>query len=548
MKRPSHTELPRLPVRRLTAMLLIFFCGSFVCATAANAAQDEMAVTVSASPSRETGTVNVDSLDPDQLKTAAEAGSAEAQYQLGMLYGIGSTKLKIRKNRTEATNWLRKAAEQGLFQADLELAKIRMTRYRKAEPVNWSKVIAHWQQEAEAGSHEAQANLGFCYAEGIGIEADGPESVRWCTMAVESDPTDHFPMFTLAKLYRDGKILPADPGLAFMWMKRAADTGYSWAQLRLAEMYAEGVGTDQNFTAAAELAAKAQMAGVGKEAGEAAERFRRLEKRPKATRFEITVAGSPVSVTRIGTGPIGVIFFGHTGVADMNKYLLDNFEWLETLMTGKCTFFLWEYPASPPFDQITTTLASYRDGDHSVRLAFPDIAGKVVSQIQKASGLEEFLVIGNSLGAGIVLWDYSQLVGNKKLKFLLISPTEAFMPRLDEIPTLERTTVLAAKGWKNDDREMRTDIWLRGEEAWDWVAEHRDDTLIDLITASRAGEPEPTRQLPDGKTVTASIPTDFKWGHKTIGNEINSELLGKLIKVKLGFVDPSVLAESPKQR
>lgn len=122
------------------------------------------------------------------------------------------------------------------------------------------------------------------------------------------------------------------------------------------------------------------------------------------------------------------------------------------------------------------------------------------------------------------------------------------MPDLAEIPKLERTTMLAAKGWKNGDHQMRTDIWLRGEDAWDWVAANRDDTLVDLITASRASEPEETGQFPDGRTYRKSIPTDFSSGHKTIGNEINAELLTKLIKVKLGFADKNILAEPPKQR
>lgn len=493
-------------------------------------------------------TLALDSPDPNQIRVEAEAGSSKAQYQLGMLYCYGSDALNFKKNRNEAIVWLRKAAEQGLFDADLELARIRITRYKKAEPVNWQPVIALWETEATTGSHEAQANLGFLYAEGIGVEANGEQTVRWCNMAVQSDPTNHQPMFILAKLYRDGKLVPANASLAFEWMEKAAKTGYGWAQLRLAEMYADGIGTKQNFAEAIKWAEKAEASGIGKDAKTASQRYQQLAKRPNGTKFEIPVAGQNVAVIQIGTGPIGVIIFGHTGVSQMNTYLLDNFEWLENLATEKCTFFLWKYPKSAPFDQINATLETYRAGDHSVRLAFPGIATEVVSQIQQHSGLNQFLVIGNSLGTGLVIWDYSQLVENKSLSFLLISPTEAFLPPLESVVPFSRTMLIGSKGLVSDTGEIYArDPWLKGDEALNWVSARRNDPIGDLITAGQADSPRETRTSPDGRIQKLARSLDFSGGHKTIGNEITAELLAKLIQVQLGIADKKIIAEPPKQ-
>ncbi len=529
----------------LTAICMF---GVFLAGMQDSAAQVNSPVPSSESTSP-TETLDSDSIDPDQVRTAAEVGSAQAQYQLGMLYRYGSEKRNFRTNRNEATVWLRKAAEQGLFEADLELAGIRLSRYTKAEPVDWQKVIAHWTKEGNAGAHEAQSNLGFCYAEGIGVEADGEKSIHWCTMAVETDPTNHKPMFVLAKLYRDGKLVPPNPSLAFEWMNKTASTGYGWAQLRLAEMYAEGIGTDQDYAEAAKWAETAKVSGIGKDAATALQRYRQLAGRPKATKFEINVAGKSVTVTRIGAGPIGVIFFGHTGVSQMNQYLLDNFEWLENLANEKCTFFLWEYPESAPFDEIKTTLAAYRAGDHTVRLAFPGIATDVVSQIEKESGLNQYLIIGNSLGAGVVLWDYSQLVENQSLSFLLISPTETFLPPLATVPSFERTTLIGNKGLVSPTGEVyMRDPWLKSDEAWNWVSARRNEPLGDLITASQADIPEETRISADGSSYKITKHTDFTFGHKTIGTEINSELLDKLIRVQLGIANKRILADPPKQR
>lgn len=267
------------------------------------------------------------------------------------------------------------------------------------------------------------------------------------------------------------------------------------------------------------------------------------------TLLPITVSGQVLEVTRLGKGPIGVIFFGHSGSQEMVATLLKDEKWFGDLLPDQCSFFLWSYPDAPPFDKVNETIKTYRGGDQSVRLPLPGIAESVVSQIRKATGIEKFLIVGNSLGAGLVLWDYPKLVNDPALSFLLISPTEAFLPEVGGIPTLERTMLLAAKGWMNQDGQMRTDSFLKGEEAWDWVAQYRDDEVGDLITSSVPDAPVQEKTLPNGNvTRVRMLPRqDFKMGHKTIGGDINAELLGKLIRVNLGLSPKESLAEPPKQ-
>lgn len=265
--------------------------------------------------------------------------------------------------------------------------------------------------------------------------------------------------------------------------------------------------------------------------------------------FEIDVAGAKAEVTRMGDGPVGVVFFGNSDSQGMKDAILRAPSRFSDLVPVKCSFFLWAYPESTPFDEVQPAISAYMQGDkEKVRPKFKGIASEVLGEIREKTGLKEWLLVGNSLGAGIILWDYKELEADPNTAFLFVSPTETFMPPVSELGKLERSMMLAAKGWKNDDEQMRTDPFLRGEEAWDWVASNLDTLAVDKITESRASEPEEIISQPGEAKKTMAKKTDFSIGHKIIGQHINNELLDKIIKVKLGIADYGILAETPKQK
>ena len=304
-----------------------------------------------------------------------------------------------------------------------------------------------------------------------------------------------------------------------------------------------------------DLNALLAIKGMDKDEVAALEKLVTLGNGPSEPSLSISVAGVQVPVTRIGTGPVGVIFFPHSGSREMVKYIQQNRKWLGDL-TEKCSLFLWGYPDSAPFDRVEPTIQAYRNGDLSAKLALPGIAVGAVEQIKKASGLNQFLIIGNSLGAGLILQDYTTLVSDKSLSFLLISPSESFMPSPEKIPTLERTVLIGSKGLETGDGDLRfsTDLFIKGTDgkpeaqAWHWFRKNNTEEWGNLITASRASEPIEWKTRPDGGKYRMALPTDFETGHKTIGGDITAELLGKLIQVKLGLADKAILAEPPQQR
>ena len=97
------------------------------------------------------GTAQQESIE--ELRARADAGDAEAQFDLGVLYANGDG---VPQDYAEAGRWYRLAAEQG-----------------------------------HTG---AQSNLGIAYYAGFGVPQDAVESVRWFRLAAERDcpSKDHY--------------------------------------------------------------------------------------------------------------------------------------------------------------------------------------------------------------------------------------------------------------------------------------------------------------------------------------------------------------------
>ena len=122
-----------------------------------------------------------------QLQKEAEAGNAEAQFNLGWIYmrGEGSTGVvfmrDVPKSAAKAFEWYQKAALQGHVKAQYNLGML----YRLGLGVQEdSKNAFMWLQKAAAqGNDIAQYNLGVMYAEGAGVKRNFPRACAWLTLA-----------------------------------------------------------------------------------------------------------------------------------------------------------------------------------------------------------------------------------------------------------------------------------------------------------------------------------------------------------------------------
>ncbi len=137
-----------------------------------------------------------------EWKAAAEAGQAEAEFDLGLLYAEG---LGVRRDLSEA-----------------------MRLYRSA---------------AEKGNAQAQFALGQIYLRGWGTPRDEVDAIRWIMMAnsVEAagPPTDWVAV--------EGYGVPRDPRQAVYWYDRAARSGHPEAQFDLARLCSSGEGFGERY-------------------------------------------------------------------------------------------------------------------------------------------------------------------------------------------------------------------------------------------------------------------------------------------------------------
>ena len=253
--------------------------------------------------------------------------------------------------------------------------------------------------------------------------------------------------------------------------------------------------------------------------------------------LEVSVRDTPVKVTRLGNGPIGVIFFGSSG--GVREDIVSGKVAFTGLLPAKTSFFLWDYPKTGAFSEVGSAIDGYLHGDKAkLRPNFKGVASEVLTQIREKTGLKKFLLVGNSLGAGIVLWDYAEIAKDPQVNFLLISPTETFMPPVKDLPKLSRTMLLA--GVEKDQDGKWSDDFMQGDAACSWVKSNLDKAAMEKITESLYGKPG----SPKPGFENFVIPKTFGTSHIIIGQEIKNPLLARLIRVNLGLEKPSSLSKS----
>jgi uncharacterized protein len=230
------------------------------------------------------------------LQRAAQAGQAEAKYQLALCYQNGQG---VPQDASLALKWLLAAALQGYAPAAARLrqinqAKVQEDRQRQAqeeaeekrrlaqeeaeeqrrqaeeaarlaqERAAEARRLAEQQLEAtrqlaDQGHPDAQRQLAQWYAEGTELlPQDWQQAVCWYERAAGQGTADA--QYALAMLYLD-KDAADDKDKAFQWFKNAADQGHADAWNRLGKCYIEGWGTGRDFTQAMTCYRKAARLG-----------------------------------------------------------------------------------------------------------------------------------------------------------------------------------------------------------------------------------------------------------------------------------------------
>ena len=213
---------------------------------------------------------------------------------------------------------------------------------------------------------------------------------------------------------------------------------------------------------------------------------------PTTLQIKLTskVASKVAKVDRWGTGNKALVFFSHTG--PMNESVVGGINSYASVFSAGYSMFLMTYPNGKPFTDTQKALQSWMKGEDS-KLSFAGVAADVVAGIRAQTGIKEFLLVGDSLGAAILLSDYRKLSTGGNVSFVIISPTEPFSPETIDLPSLKNTLLLA---------NSQGDDFVRSAGFAKWIEAQRAD-----------------------ETVTGQIPT----GHLILGENLTHERLAKIL-------------------
>ena len=185
---------------------------------------------------------------------AATQGSTKSQYNLGLLYARGDG---VAKDMAKAAEWWQKAATQGDAKAQGYLGWL----YEQGDGVakDMAKAAELYQKAAEQGDAKAQISLGMMYEEGNGVAKDLAKAVELYQKAAGQG--NAIAQFYLGLRYERGEGVPKDMGKAMEWYQKSATQGDADAQVNLGLMYYRGEGVPKDAAKAVEWWQKAASQG-----------------------------------------------------------------------------------------------------------------------------------------------------------------------------------------------------------------------------------------------------------------------------------------------
>ncbi|MCL1842737.1 MAG: stalk domain-containing protein [Defluviitaleaceae bacterium] len=173
-------------------------------------------------------------------RRAAEAGHAEAENNLGVLYRHGRG---VPQDDEAALFWFRRAAARGQV---LAIHNVGIMYYHGDGTEKDYVQAAYWLTiAAEQGLSHAQAAMGYFYLYGIGVTQSYERYLYWLRLAAAQglNNAEH----NLGSVYFEGRAgAEQNYETAMYWYRRAAVQGNSNSQDALAVGYKYGIGLAQS--------------------------------------------------------------------------------------------------------------------------------------------------------------------------------------------------------------------------------------------------------------------------------------------------------------
>jgi TPR repeat protein len=155
----------------------------------------------------------------EYFRRSADGGDPQGQYNLGTMFLTGQG---VERDAEQGYQWMEKAAEQGLSQAMVSMGNMRLT--------------------------------------GTGCDYDPIKALKLLTDAGELGNVDAF--YALGNGFVEGAFLTMDMTKAREYYGRALTAGHLRAHVRMAQLYAAGLGGPQNIVLARQLLLIAESKGL----------------------------------------------------------------------------------------------------------------------------------------------------------------------------------------------------------------------------------------------------------------------------------------------
>jgi TPR repeat protein len=93
----------------------------------------------------------------------------------------------------------------------------------------------HMLIKAKQGDAQAQSDVGVCYLNGIGVEKNYSEAIKWCKLSAEQG--NAIAQNSLGVMYEEGRGVPKSSKEALKWYRLAAKQGDAGSQDLIGCMY-----------------------------------------------------------------------------------------------------------------------------------------------------------------------------------------------------------------------------------------------------------------------------------------------------------------------
>jgi TPR repeat protein len=133
------------------------------------------------------------------------------------MYNLGQG---VPQNYAEGLKWLRHAADQGSAEGQFNLGVM----YERGDGIlqDYGEALKWYRLAADQGNAKGQFNLGVMYRDGKGVAKNYAETVKWFRLA--ADQSIALAQYNLGLMYANG-LGPLDLVQAHMWLNLSAAQG-----------------------------------------------------------------------------------------------------------------------------------------------------------------------------------------------------------------------------------------------------------------------------------------------------------------------------------